>query len=86
MATRPSSERQQSTVRGDDHGAVERGPSQRLATVPKMYIFLLAVGLRHTDIQRHSREFVHEAFQQAPAEHSSRRRRARALAKARDGA
>jgi hypothetical protein len=46
VATMPSSERQQSTVRGDDHGAVERGPSQKLATVPKMYIFL-AVGLRH---------------------------------------
>ena len=44
MATMPSSERQQSTVRGDDHGAVERGPSQKLATVSKMYIFL-AVGL-----------------------------------------
>ena len=40
----PSSKRQQSTVRGYDHGAVERGLSQKLATVPKMYIFL-AVGL-----------------------------------------
>ena len=59
-AKAPSSERQQSTVRGDDHGAVERGPSQKLATVPKMHIFL-AVELRHTDIQRHSRGFVHEA-------------------------
>ena len=73
MATVPSSERQQSTVRGDDHGAVERGPSQKLATVPKMYIFH-AVGLRHTDIQRHSREHGHDAFQRAPAEHRSRRR------------
>ena len=50
MATMPSSERRQSTVRGDDHGAVERGPSQKLTTVPKMYIFL-AVGL-HTQKYR----------------------------------
>jgi hypothetical protein len=60
MATMPSSERQQSTVRGYDHGAVERGLSQKLATVPKMYIFL-AVGLRHIHMQRHSRGFVHKA-------------------------